>query len=44
VTGDIADRGMALLDRKYWPWKAMLNLASRLGGKRERVVIAITPA
>jgi uncharacterized protein len=41
VTGEAAARAMSLLDRKYWPWKAILNVAARLRPWRERVVIAI---
>ena len=33
--------GMALLNRKYWPWKQMLGLFARLGRGGPRVVIAI---
>ncbi len=40
VTGAEYDRGMMLLDRKYWPWKAMLGLMARFR-PRPRVVIAI---
>lgn len=36
--------GMRLLDAKYWPWKQLLGLTSRLRPARPRVVIAIRPA
>ncbi len=35
---------MRLLDRKYWPWKQMLNLSSRLFSRHQRIVIAIRAA
>ena len=34
--------GMGLIDRKYWPWKWLLDLASSFR-RRERVVIAVSP-
>ena len=37
-------RGMQLLDRKYWPWKQILNLSTMLFPRHERVVIVIRPA
>lgn len=37
LSGDAAAHGMALLDRRYWPWKQMLGLFSR----RARAVVAI---
>lgn len=40
VTGAEYDRGMMLLDRKYWPWKALLGLMAWFR-PRPRVVIAI---
>ena len=40
VTGAEYDRGMMLLDRKYWPWKAVLGLIAWFR-PRPRVVIAI---
>lgn len=42
VTGPTASIGMALLNRKYWPWKQLLNLVARLRPGHERAVIAIT--
>jgi hypothetical protein len=30
-----------LLDRKYWPWKQLLNLTSQLFARHQRVMIAI---
>jgi PPOX class probable F420-dependent enzyme len=35
--------GMRLLDRKYFPWKQLLNLSAMLFRRRERVVFAIRP-
>jgi PPOX class probable F420-dependent enzyme len=37
VGGEEFNVGMRLLDRKYWPWKQLLNLLAR----HERVVLAI---
>ena len=42
VGADAYRVGMGLIDRKYWPWKGLLNLASSLR-PRERVVIALVP-
>lgn len=36
--------GMGLLDRKYWPWKRVLDLFIMLFPRHSRVMIAITPA
>ena len=41
VTGAEFDAAMRLLDRKYFPWKQLLNLSAMLFRRRERVVIAI---
>jgi uncharacterized protein len=43
VIGEEAARGMQLLNKKYFPWKQILDFFARFGG-REHVVIAITPA
>jgi PPOX class probable F420-dependent enzyme len=40
VRGEEFSRGMRLLDRKYWPWKQLLNLFAR----HERVMFAIRVA
>jgi hypothetical protein len=32
---------MALLDRRYWPWKQLIGLIARLRPGAGRVVIAI---
>jgi PPOX class probable F420-dependent enzyme len=40
VRGDEFERGMQLLNRKYWPWKRLLDLFAR----HERVMFAIRPA
>jgi PPOX class probable F420-dependent enzyme len=44
VGGEEFDLGMRLLDRKYWPWKQLLNLTSRLFAQHQRVMIAIQAA
>jgi uncharacterized protein len=43
VSGEEVGLGLRLLDRKYVPWKQILNFLS-LFRRRERVVIAIRPA
>ena len=43
VSGAEFDRGMRLLDRKYFPWKAMLGVMAWFR-PRPRVVIAIRAA
>jgi PPOX class probable F420-dependent enzyme len=43
VGGEEFDRGMRLLDRKYWPIKQLLNLTSQLFTRHQRVMIAIRP-
>jgi PPOX class probable F420-dependent enzyme len=43
VGGEEFDRGMRLLDRKYWPIKQLLNLSTRLLTRHQRVMIAIRP-
>jgi PPOX class probable F420-dependent enzyme len=44
LSGEAAARGMALLDRRYWPWKQMLGLLARLRPGAARAVIALRPA
>lgn len=44
VTGESFDLGMRLLDRKYWPWKQMLNLFACLSPGHKRIMLAIRPA
>ena len=44
VTGDEFDRGMQLLNRKYWPWKSMLDMVTRLRSGSPRAMIVIRPA
>jgi PPOX class probable F420-dependent enzyme len=44
LSGDAAALGMALLDRRYWPWKQMLGLLARLRPGAARAVIALRPA
>ena len=44
VHGEAFDRAMRLLDRKYFPWKQMLNLSARLFRPKPRAVIALRPA
>jgi uncharacterized protein len=41
VDGAEFDRGMGLLNRKYRPWKQILNLSVLLFSRHQRVVIAI---
>ncbi len=41
VDGEMAARGMGLLDRRYWPWKQMLGVLARLRPGAGRVVIAL---
>lgn len=43
AAGTAAAHGMALLDRRYWPWKQMLGLLARLRPGAARAVIAIKP-
>jgi PPOX class probable F420-dependent enzyme len=43
VTGEESELGMRLLDKKYFPWKQLLNLSAMLFRRRERIVIAILP-
>lgn len=43
LTGEEAARGMALLNKKYFPWKQLLGFFA-LFSRRERVVMAIHPA
>ena len=43
VTGPEADHAMALLDRKYFPWKQLIGLFAKLRG-HARAVIRISPA
>jgi uncharacterized protein len=43
VEGDVFHHGMQLIDRKYRPWKQLLDLLSRLR-PHARVVIAIRQA
>ena len=44
VTGEEFKEGMRLLNRKYRPWKQILDLMFRLRPRDRRVVIAIRPA
>lgn len=37
------DHGMRLIDRKYWPWKQLLDLFARLRPSHQRVMLAIAP-
>jgi hypothetical protein len=43
VTGEEAGRGMRLLNKKYTPWKQLLDFFSKFK-RRGRVVFAIHPA
>ena len=42
VTGQEFDRGMRLLNRKYWPLKRLMDWGVRLFGRHQRVMIAIS--
>ncbi len=44
VSGAEFERAMRLLDREYFPWKQVLNLAARLFRPKPWVVIAVRPA
>jgi hypothetical protein len=44
VGGTEFDRGMQLLNRKYWPWKQLLDLSARLFPRHQRVMIVIRRA
>ena len=37
------DHGMRLINRKYWPWKQLLDLFARLRPSHQRVMLAIAP-
>jgi PPOX class probable F420-dependent enzyme len=37
------DRGMRLINRKYWPWKRLLDLAACLAPGHRRVMLLIHP-
>ncbi len=39
VTGNALEQGMRLLNRKYWPWKGLLDILSRLRQGAKRVMI-----
>ena len=41
VSGAAAARGMALLDRRYWPWKQLIGVLARLRPGAGRVVISL---
>lgn len=43
VTEEEFELGMRLLNRKYFPWKQLLNISAILFRRRERVVLAIRP-
>ena len=44
ITGDDEFTiGMRLLNRKYWPWKQILDLSVRFFARHQRVMIAIRP-
>jgi PPOX class probable F420-dependent enzyme len=43
VTGAEAERGMQLLNKKYWPWKQLLDFFAMFR-RRERIVFVIRPA
>ena len=39
VDGEEEKRGHALLNLKYWPWKAMGDFFSRLRGRRQAILV-----
>jgi uncharacterized protein len=41
VTGNTLTQGMRLLNRKYWPWKSLLDFLSLLRPGAKRVMIEI---
>jgi uncharacterized protein len=43
VTGEAFDRGMRLIDRKYQPWKLILDLFTLLFRHRKRIMLTIRP-
>jgi PPOX class probable F420-dependent enzyme len=43
VTGEESARGMRLLNRKYRPWKQLLDLFTRLSPGHARIMFAIQP-
>ncbi len=43
VTGEDFARGMRLLDRKYRPWKQLLDLFARLSPGHTRIMFAVQP-
>ncbi len=44
VTGDEFDHGIQPINRKYRPWKQILDLSVLLFRRRQRIVLAIRPA
>ena len=44
VGGQEFETGMQLLNRKYWPWKQILDVSTLLFPRHQRVMIAIQPA
>jgi PPOX class probable F420-dependent enzyme len=44
VGGEAFDNGMRLINRKYRPWKQILDLSLLLFPRHQRVMIAIQPA
>jgi uncharacterized protein len=44
VTGEEFDRGMRLIDRKYCPWKQLLDLSALLFRRHQRIMLRIRPA
>ncbi len=43
ITGSAAEQGMQRINRKYWPFKQVLDVFIRLRPGRQRIVIAIEP-
>ena len=43
VSGEEFGRGMGLINRKYCPWKQILDLSALLFRRHERIMLAIRP-
>ena len=43
VSGEEFGRGMRLINRKYRPWKQILDLFASLLRRHERIMLAIRP-
>ena len=43
VTGEAFDHGMGLIDRKYRPWKQILDVSTLLFPRHKRIMLTIRP-